>query len=283
MRKIELGSGKANVPGRVFKDPEALADALAETIACRIRGASEAKRPFLLGCPTGRSPLETYRKLANIAGQTQMDLSHLVLVMMDEYAISAGDGFEYPAADAHYSCHRYAQSIIFEGINRHLPAKRRIRAKNLWFPDLSDPSEYDTQIRRAGGVDFFILASGASDLHVAFNPPGSSVMSRSRIVRLGEETRRDNMGTFPAFKELSDVPTHGISIGLKAISRYTQEVAMVIHGQHKRHAVATLDRLAGFDRRYPASVIYASRNATVWLDAQAAGDIGQTKRCAMQD
>lgn len=270
MRKIEIGKGRMKVPGLLFKDPDELAVALARKIARLVRVSGRKGRKFLLGCPSGRSPLETYRKFAEIAGSTKMDLSHLVLVMMDEYVQKARGGrFEYPPDDAHYSCHRFARVNIFDEINRKLPAGRRIKEENVWFPEISDPSGYDSRIRRAGGVDLFILASGASDLHVAFNPPGSSRMSASRIIELSRETRQDNMGTFPSFKKLSEVPTHGISVGFMAISRYSKELAMVIHGRHKKYAVDTLNRLKGFNSGFPASIIYSSKNATVWLDAQA--------------
>src|SRR5205807_1436162 len=81
------------------------------------------------------------------------DLSNVVLVMMDEYLV---DGRYAPPA-APWSCHAF--------VRRHITFK----VASVWFPDPNDPAAYDARIADAGGIDLFLLASGASDGHVAFN------------------------------------------------------------------------------------------------------------------
>ena len=234
----ELGRG-ATV--RRFADAHELGAALAEQILERYR-ASEG--PFLLGCPGGRSLVSTYRALA----ERRAVLDRLVVVMMDEYVGAA--------ADAHYSCRAFAE--------RELAAPLRLRAKQIWFPDESDPAAYDERIERAGGVDLFLLASGASDGHVAFVPPGSPRAGRTAVLALAESTRRDNLGTFPRFASVDEVPTHGVSVGLATISA-ARALRLVLHGPDKRHAADRLLALRGFDPEWPASIVHEHPDAEIWI------------------
>src|SRR5205085_7413547 len=90
---------------------------------------------------------------------------------------------------------------------------------------------------------------------VAFNSPGSARDSRTRVIALSEDTRRDNLKTFPAFGSLENVPTHGVSVGIDTIAR-AREAVMAVSGASKR---LTLDRMLAA-RRYhpswPATVIH---------------------------
>jgi glucosamine-6-phosphate deaminase len=197
------------------------------------------------------------------------DLSHLVLVMMDEYLVAGGSGFEYaPAAEA-WSCHHFARAEIASRLNAGLSAGEQLRDESIWFPDPRDPEAYDKRIADAGGVDFFILASGASDGHVAFNPPGSWRESRTRIIRLSEETRRDNLKTFPAFGSLGAVPSHGISVGIDTIAS-AREAMMVVWGDGKRLTLTRILSAERFDREWPATVIHECAVREILSDADAA-------------
>ena len=187
---------------RLCDTPEALGKAVAHDLATRIAAKTG---PFLLGCPGGRSPRPVYAALA----AHRLDLSRLVIVMMDDYLIETQDGFDHVDANAHYSCRRFARDEIQSVLNADLPPARRIPDTSIWFPDPRFPADYDRRISDAGGIDFFLLASGASDGHVAFNPQGSPADSITRIVTLAEQTRRDNLATFPDFASLDEVPRHG--------------------------------------------------------------------------
>lgn len=255
-----------------FADPAALGVALAERVfglaaACRGEG-----RRMLLGCPGGRSLKTTYDALGRLAAARGTDLSHLVVVMMDEYLWPAPGGFTPCPPDAHYSCTRFAVREIQGAINAGLPAPRRIPDDQVWLPDAADPAAYDARLAAAGGIDLFLLASGASDGHVAFNPPGTPADSPTRIVTLADTTRRDNLGTFPAFRTLDEVPRHGVSVGLGTIARLSRAVAMVLHGDHKRGAAARLLATDAFTPDWPASIVHECRNAALYLDARAAGN-----------
>jgi glucosamine-6-phosphate deaminase len=123
-------------------------------------------------------------------------------------------------------------------------------------------------------VDFFILASGAGDGHVAFNPPGSAEGSRSRIVELAEQTRVDNIATFPRFGSVDEVPTHGVTVGIRTIAELSRAAAMVLVGVDKRNAFARLSDGQGYDASWPATVVRLVEGAALYADhaASAQGD-----------
>ena len=251
---------------RLFDTPDALGNALANDIAARL-----AARPgrFLLGCPGGRSPRPVYAALARIAAATGLDLSRLIIVMMDDYLIESPGGFDHVDADAHYSCRRFARQDIQAVLNAALPPAHRIPDTQVWFPDPQTPDAYDARIRNAGGIDYFLLACGAGDGHVAFNPPGSSADSITRIVTLAAQTRRDNLATFPDFAGLDAVPRHGLTVGIATIAA-ARASGMVVWGADKRRAFQHLSQATAYDPAWPATVWTACPDATLYADHAAA-------------
>jgi glucosamine-6-phosphate deaminase len=183
------------------------ADELGRVLAAEVGAA----RPRLLGCPGGRSLLTTYRHL---------DLPETTIVMMDEYV-------PVPPPGAHYSCRGFAE--------------REIRGGELWLPDPDDPPAYDDRIAAAGGVDVFLLASGASDGHVAMLGPGAPRDGRT---------------------SLDEVPTHGVSVGLQTIMD-ARALRLAIHGADKREAVEHLLSLDGFDPDWPVSIVHEHDDAQI--------------------
>jgi glucosamine-6-phosphate deaminase len=227
-------------PVRVFADADELGAALAAEIAALARAKPGR---LLLGCPGGRSLVSTYRAL---------DLRGIVAVMMDEYVVNGSPA----AAGDHFSCRAFAE--------RELSA-----ADEVWIPDPADPAAYDGRIAAAGGIDVFLLASGASDGHVAFLGPGSPREGGTAVVELAESTRRDNVATFPGFSSADEVPRHGVSVGLATVAAARRQ-RLVLHGADKRAAASRLLALDGFDPEWPASIVHACADAEILLDRAAA-------------
>jgi glucosamine-6-phosphate deaminase len=259
----------ARTPLRVFPTAEKMGEHLATRLLGEIEAARESGMQFLLGCPTGRTPRPVYGAMARRLAAAPQDLSHLVLVMMDEYLVSAGKGFAYVLWSKEWSCHHFARTEIAGPFNAGLNAEQRLRKDSIWFPDPRDPENYDQRIADAGGIDFFILASGATDGHVAFNPPGSPRESRTRIIPLSEETRRDNLKTFPSFGTLDAVPTHGISVGIDTIVS-AKECAMLVSGAGKRLTLERMTKADQYDPNWPATVIHECAAREILADADAA-------------
>ncbi|WP_434141469.1 6-phosphogluconolactonase [Leucobacter sp. gxy201] len=256
----------------VHPDAETLGSAVAADIADRMSEKIAAGGRFLLGCPGGRSPQTTYAALADEAANRGLDLGSLVIVMMDDYLQEVDGGWDHIPADAHNSCRRFAREDIQAVLNRAVPEEHRVPDANVWFPNPADPSAYDGRIRDAGGIDFFIIASGAGDGHVAFNPPESPVDSRSRIVELAEQTRRDNLATFPDFPSIDAVPTHGVTVGIATIAELSKAGALVLVGADKQSAFGKLADGEGYDPSWPATVYRLIDGAVLHSDAAAAGD-----------
>lgn len=210
---------------RHFADAEELGATLAAELA--------ADPPRLLGCPGGRSLLTTYRALPELEGTT--------CVLMDEYV-------PVPPRTAHYSCRGFAD--------------RELRGREVWVPDPEEPEAYDERIASAGGIDVFLLASGASDGHVAMLGPGAPRDGRTAVVELAETTRRDNLATFPEFESLDEVPTHGVSVGLATIMD-ARALRLVVHGPDKRDAVEHLLGLDGYDPDWPVSIVHEHPDAQI--------------------
>jgi glucosamine-6-phosphate deaminase len=260
---------------QVFPSADAIGEHVAERLLAGMEHARASGNRFLLGCPTGRTPRPVYGAMARLLARSPQDLSHLVLVMMDEYLVKAGSGFEYASASEPWSCHHFARVEIVDRLNAGLSHAQRMRNESVWFPDPLSPAAYDAKIAEAGGIDLFILASGASDGHVAFNPPGSPRESRTRIIQLSEETRRDNLQTFPAFGVLANVPSHGISVGIDTIASAKSGV-MIVWGNGKRLTLSRMVSAKRYDADWPATVIHEFDAGEILADADAAGslDIG---------
>ena len=233
---------------RVFESAEELGAALADELLARY---VQSNGSFLLGCPGGRSLRSTYRALAS----RRRELDRCVVVMIDEYVPT-------PPIEAEHSCRGFALREICGALT--IPEER------LWIPDPGDPAAFERRIDGAGGIDVVLLASGASDGHVAFLPAGSPRDGRTSVVEIAESTRRDNVHTYPSFGTVDNVPTHGVSVGLATIAD-SKSVRLVLHGSHKRDAAARVTSVDDFDPSWPASIVHVCGDAEIWLDREAAG------------
>lgn len=257
-------------PVHVFDTPGQLGRTIAERIADGIASAREEGRRYVLGCPGGRTARSTYGALVDVARERQLELDSLVIAMMDDYVEPSANGVRRRVpSDAHYSCQRFGLEEILAPLSAASPTP--LSEDQLWLPDPADPAAYDARLTAAGGIDLFLLASGASDGHVAFNPPGSPVDSRTRVVTIADSTRLDNLYTFPEFGDLAEVPTHGITAGIATISELARELVMIVVGEHKRLAFTRITEVTTYDPTWPATVVHLGGRASIVADAAAAG------------
>lgn len=256
---------------KVYPDARALGEALAAEIVTGMAEAAARGRRYLLGCPSGRSLMSTYRAVAGRLRAAPTDLSHVVIVMMDDYLDDAPGPVRRVPAEALHSCERFARRRIAEPWSRAVSQGQGIRNDHVWVPEPADPARYDERIAAAGGIDLFLLATGASDGHVAFNPPGSGIAECTRVVRLAESTRRDNLVTFPHFGTVDQVPRRGVSVGPATIAGLSACVRLVATGADKAKSVARVLAASRWDPEWPATILHEARQAEVWTDPAAAG------------
>ena len=214
-----------------------------------------AQKPFVLGLPTGGTVEGMYANLCQLYQTGQLDFSTIVTFNMDEYVgISPQDPHSY---------HYYMQHHLFDGVNLP-PGKRHIL--NGQASDLqAECNAYEQAISAAGGIHLFLGGVGRNG-HIAFNEPGSSFSSRTRPVKLEENTRLANARFFDG--DVSRVPTHALSVGIGTVLA-AREILFLASGQAKAHAVARL-ALGEVTPLWPITALKMHPRATLLLDTQAA-------------
>lgn len=254
----------------VFASAEDLATQMALEIARGLRAAAAAGRRYLLGCPSGRSATRTFRVLAEVVAEQGLPVSGLVVVALDAYVQAAAGRLVPVPADRHHSCERYVATEIVGPLNRGLRPPDRIPSTQIWVPGPERPADLDARIREHGGMDLLILASGSGDGHVGFNGPGAARQSVTRVVRLADSTRRDNLRTYPAFGSVDAVPTHGVTMGIATMTDLAHRTVLLLPGAEKAAAFRHVRRCRDYDPEWPSSVVAACADGVVYADFSAA-------------
>jgi glucosamine-6-phosphate deaminase len=196
----------------------------AQYIAQRIqRFAPTESRPFLLGLPTGSSPLGTYRDLVSLCRQKKLSFKNVVTFNMDEYV---GIPRDHPE-----SYHAFMWNHLFKHID--IPAAN----VNILDGNASDLdaecAAYEEKIKRYGGIELFLGGIGP-DGHIAFNEPGSSLASRTRVKTLTHDTILANSRFFG--NDVDRVPKTALTVGVATVMS-AREVLILISGHNKARAL----------------------------------------------
>jgi glucosamine-6-phosphate deaminase len=197
----------------------------AEYIAKRIAEKSaDLAHPFVLGLPTGSSPLGIYKELIAIHKRGQVSFKNTVTFNMDEYVGLAPD---------HPQSYRYfMNSNFFDHIDIK---KENTNVLNGLADNLEAECEgYEQRIKSFGGIELFLGGMG-EDGHIAFNEPASSLGSRTRIKTLTPETRVINSRFFDG--DINKVPTTALTVGVGTIMD-AREVVIIVGGRRKARALA---------------------------------------------
>ncbi|KAF9467665.1 hypothetical protein BDZ94DRAFT_1248700 [Collybia nuda] len=206
-------------------DPVAVGDYIAKYICKRINDfAPSAERPFVLGLPTGSSPLPTYKALIKLVKSGNLSFQHVVTFNMDEYV---GLPRDHPK-----SYHSFMFQEFFSQVD--IPASQ-VNILDGNAPDLvAECNAYEERIKSFGGVELFFGGAGA-DGHIAFNEPGSSLASRTRIKTLTHDTVVANARFFD--NDISKVPRMALTIGVGTVLD-SREVVIVVTGLGKSLALS---------------------------------------------
>lgn len=180
--------------------------------------------PFILGLPTGSSPEGTYKEIVRLHKAGKISFKNVITFNMDEYV---GIPEDHPE-----SYHAFMYHHLFDHID--IPTEN-INILNGNADDLEEEcNRYEEKITSVGGIDFFLGGIGA-DGHIAFNEPGSSLVSRTRIKTLTRETIIDNSRFFG--DDLSKVPHTALTVGVKTVMD-SKEVLILVSGHNKSRALA---------------------------------------------
>ena len=193
-------------------------------VAYRIKKAKPtAKKPFVLGLPTGSTPLGVYKELIKLYQNKKISFEHVVTFNMDEYVgLSPEDKNSY---------HHFMHENFFNYININ---PKNIHILNGLTKDYATECEnYENAINAYGGIDLMLGGVG-TDGHIAFNEPFSSLSSRTRIKTLAPSTIKDNSRFFN--NDLSKVPTQALTMGVGTIMD-ANEVIIMASGENKADAI----------------------------------------------
>ncbi|HWS57272.1 MAG TPA: glucosamine-6-phosphate deaminase [Actinotalea sp.] len=230
------------------------AQELARLAADAIESLVRARPDAVLGLATGSSPLAVYDELArrHAAG---LSFAEVRAFMLDEYVGLPADHPE-----------RYRTVIEREVASRLDLAPGAVRGPDGLAADLPAAcTAYEQAIVDAGGVDLQILGIG-TDGHLAFNEPGSSLASRTRLKTLTRQTRVDNARFFGG--DVEAVPQHVLTQGMATIMA-ARHLVLLATGRGKAEAVHQLVE-GGISALWPASVLQLHPHATVLVDEAAA-------------
>ncbi len=208
----------------INKDYDSMSAWAAEYVTRRINEANPTpEHPFVLGCPTGGSPIGMYTRLAELCQEGKVSFKNVVTFNMDEYC---GIPEDHPQ-----SYHTFMREYFFSKID--IPAEN-INFLNGNAPDIkAECQRYEDKIRSYGGVDLFMGGVGI-DGHLAFNEPGSSLGSRTRQVSLTRDTIIANARFFDG--DLSAVPTKAVTVGVGTVTD-ARTVMILINGHNKARAL----------------------------------------------
>ena len=187
--------------------------------------AAVTDAPFVLGLPTGSTPLATYAELVRMVRDGEISFRNVVSFNMDEYV---GLPEEHPE-----SYHSFMHRNLFDHIDE--PAEN-IHILNGNAPDPeAECAAYEAAIKAAGGIDLFMGGIG-EDGHIAFNEPFSPLESRTRVVTLTQDTREVNSRFFGGDPEA--VPARAMSVGVATVMS-SREVLILAFGSKKARALAS--------------------------------------------
>ncbi len=196
----------------------------ANYVVARINAANPtSEKPFVLGLPTGSSPIGMYRGLVKAYQDGKVSFKNVVTFNMDEYV---GLPEEHPES---------YHSFMFSNLFSHIDCpKENIHILNGNATDLAAECEaYEKEIEKFGGVDLFLGGIGP-DGHIAFNEPGSSLGSRTRQKTLTTDTIIANSRFFDG--DVNKVPKTALTVGVATVMA-AREVMILVNGHGKCRAL----------------------------------------------
>ena len=210
--------------------------------------------PFVLGLPTGSTPLETYKELIELHKQGVVSFANVVTFNMDEYV---GLPEEHPE-----SYHSFMKNNFFQHIDIN---PKNINILNGNAADLEQEcQDYEDKIEAVGGIDLFMGGIGP-DGHIAFNEPFSSMNSRTRDKELTKDTIIANSRFFD--NDINKVPKTALTVGVATVMD-SYEVIILVTGHNKARALHHVVE-QGYNHAWTVSALQAHPQGIIVCDDDA--------------
>ena len=222
-----------------------------------ITAAVKANPKIVLGLATGSTPVDMYKEMIKAVKAKKVSYKQVRTWNLDEY---------WGLPGTHDQSYRYfMDKNLFDSIDIK---KANTHVLNGLAKDWKkEVKAYEAAIKKAGGIDIQVLGIG-SDGHIAFNEPGSSLASRTRLVSLTPQTIKDNSRFF---KKTSDVPTQALSMGVGSIME-SKKIVLLAFGKNKAAAVAGAVE-GGISQFCTASALQMHPDAWFFCDEAAAAKL----------
>ena len=216
----------------VLKNYKELSSTVADIVETQIKKHPLSK----LGLPTGSTPLGMYDELVN----RKLDWKSVITFNLDVYLMNINLPQSYQS---------YMRKNLFNRTN--------IYPDNSHFP-FRPFSGFEDKIEGSMGIDLCILGIGTNG-HIAFNEPGSSFKSRTRVVNLSEQTIKDNSRFFDS---VDDVPTQAITMGLGTIME-SKKIVLMANGVDKLN-ILNVAMNGEVTEDVPASILQSHKNVEIY-------------------
>lgn len=244
-------------------------DQMSKYTARVIADLVKSKPNCVIGLATGNTPIGTYKELIRLHKDEGLDFSQVKTFNLDEY-YGLGMDLSKPY-DLDQSYTRFMYEELFKHIN--------ITENNIHVPNglTKEPDKicelYEEEIKKAGGIDLQLLGIGG-DGHLAFNEPGSSLSSRTRIQVLTKETLDDNYESFykKAGFNRNDMPHFALTMGIGTILE-ARSIMIIANGKKKSSVVAKSIEGPVTSQITASAIQLHSGGVTVVLDNEAASEL----------
>ena len=210
-------------------------DEMSKIVALHVKRHIQNPKLTILGLPTGSTPIGMYKELSK---DTRINWDKVVTFNLDEYV---GLDKYHPQSYRHF---------MYENLHKFIDVPR----ERINFPQ---NKKYDALIDYYGGLDCTVLGIGNNG-HIAFNEPGSSFNSKTRIVDLDKQTIEDNSRLFTSIDE---VPTKAITMGLDTIMK-SKEILLIAQGKKKLEIIQKA-MFGEITENIPASILQKHDNLTI--------------------
>ncbi|MBN2652718.1 MAG: glucosamine-6-phosphate deaminase [Spirochaetales bacterium] len=243
----------------IQQDYQKVSEWAANYIVSKINAFNPTKeKPFVLGLPTGSTPLGTYKKLIELYNAKKVSFENVITFNMDEYV---------GIAESHPESYH---SFMFNNFFNHVDMKKEnINILNGNAADLlKECADYEAKIKACGGIDLFMGGIGP-DGHIAFNEPGSSINSRTRIKSLTNDTIIANSRFFD--NDITKVPKTALTVGVGTVTD-SKEVMILACGHNKARALQKCIE-EGVNHMWTVSALQLHPKAIIVCDESAVGEL----------
>ncbi len=219
---------------KVLKNYDELSSLVADIIEDLFKKCFRMSLPRLI-LPTGSTPLGLYKELVN----RELDWSAVMTYNLDVYIMNPSHSQSYQT---------FMKENLFDKVN--------IYPSNCQFPD-RNVQAYEERLKGIP-ADLCILGIGTNG-HIAFNEPGSSFDSRTRVVSLSEQTIKDNSRFFGS---VDDTPKQAITMGLGTIMD-SKKIVLMANGVNKLN-ILNVAMNGEVTESIPASILQNHDNVEVY-------------------